>query len=231
VAAPWMKKLAIVALGIVAGLVIGIVYGQIRLQSLDKVYQAKIKDVNQRLNQVQRRYTQGVTAQNDLEQQKQGIQEEVDKLTKEKGLLAAQQTELKAKAEALEAKTASLEKKNASLEAKAASMDSKNAELAERLSKVEADRTALDQKQKQTMKTLQDTEKALRNLDQKYDQCAEHNARLYTIGNELIKKYQDKGFLGTLAEKEPFTQVKKVEMEKLVQDYKDKIDQQKMKTK
>ena len=226
-----MKKFGLVALGIVAGLVIGVVHGQIRLQSLDKVYQAKIKDINQRLSQVQRRYTQGVAAQNDLEQQKISIQEEVDKLTKEKGLLGTQQAELKTKAESLEAQVASLEKKNASLDARTTSLDSKNHELTERLNKVETDRTALDQKQRQTQKTLQDTEKALRNLDQKYDQCAEHNARLYIIASEVIKKYQDKGFLGTLAEKEPFTQVKKVEMEKLVQDYKDKIDQQKMKSK
>jgi len=212
-------------------LVIGVVYGQLRLQSVDKVYESKLKDINQRIAQVQRRYSQGVAAQNELEQQKMSIQEEVDKLTKEKGLFGTQQTELKTRADGLEAKVASLEKKNVSLEARAASLDSKNNELTERLNKVEADRNALDQKQRQTQKTLLDTEKALRNLDQKYDQCAEHNARLYTIASEVVKKYENKGVMSSLVEKEPFTQVKKVEMERLVQDYKDKIDQQKMKTK
>ena len=72
---------------LIVGFAIGIVYGQVRLQSLDKVYQAKIKEMNQRLAQTQRKYSQGVTAQNDLEQQKMSIQEEVDKLAKEKGVL------------------------------------------------------------------------------------------------------------------------------------------------
>ena len=108
---PWMKKLAIVALGIVAGLAIGIVYGQVRLQGQEKVYAARIKEINQRLSQVQRRYAQGVSAQDDLEQQKQSIQEEVDKLTKEKGMLGAQQAELKTKADGLEAQVAYSRKK------------------------------------------------------------------------------------------------------------------------
>jgi hypothetical protein len=37
--------------------------------------------------------------------------------------------------------------------------------------------------------------------------------------------------MGTLMEKEPFTQIKKVELENLVQAYKDKIDEQKLQTK
>ena len=226
-----MKKLVLPLLGLIAGLLVGVVYGQIRVQNLDKVYQAKIKEINQRIAQVQRRYSQGVAAQNDLEQQKMSMQGEVDKLTNEKQALAAQQADLKTKSDGLESKAAALEKKSASLETKAASLESRNAELTERLNKAEADRAALDQKQKQTMATLQNTEKALRNLDQKYDQCAEHNAKLYTIASEVIKKYENKGVMGALIEKEPFTQVKKVEMEKMVQDYKDKIDQQKMKTK
>jgi len=229
--AHWMKKLALPVVGLVVGLLLGVVYGQVRLQSVDKVYQAKLKDINQRMAQVQRRYSQGVAAQNDLEQQKMSIQGEVDKLSKEKQGLAAQQAELKTKADGLESKATSLEKKSSSLETRAASLESRNAELTERLNKVEADRAALDQKQKQTMATLQNTEKALRNLDQKYDQCAEHNAKLYTIASEVIKKYENKGVMGALIEKEPFTQVKKVEMEKMVQDYKDRIDHEKMKTK
>ena len=229
--AHWMKKLALPVVGLVVGLLLGVVYGQVRLQSVDKVYQAKLKDINQRMAQVQRRYSQGVAAQNDLEQQKMSIQGEVDKLSKEKQGLAAQQAELKTKADGLESKATSLEKKSSSLETRAASLESRNAELTERLNKVEADRAALDQKQKQTITTLQNTEKALRNLDQKYDQCAEHNAKLYTIASEVIKKYENKGVMGALIEKEPFTQVKKVEMEKMVQDYKDRIDHEKMKTK
>ncbi len=100
---------------------------------------------------------------------------------------------------------------------------------------MEADRTALDQKQRQTFQTLQEREKELKQLtadsQRKYDQCAEHNARLYMIADELIHKYENKGVVSSLLEKEPFTQIKKVELEKLVQDYKDKIDQQKLKTK
>jgi hypothetical protein len=223
-AEPKLKKSLIIVAGIIAGLIVGAGYGQVRMQSQEKVCLAKIKDVNQRLTQSQRKITQETTLQTTLEDEKQQALAEVEKLVKEKGRLLAENKSLKTKADALETRADSLEKK-------AVSLESSGKNQADRLEKIETERDVLDKKQRQTAQTLLERELELKQLNGRYNQCAENNARLHVIGEELIDRYQKKGVMGTLMEKEPFTQVKKVELEKLVQDYKDKIDQQKLQTK
>lgn len=51
-----------------------------------------------------------------------------------------------------------------------------------------------------------------------------HNRRLYEIGNELLDRYENKGVWESLAEREPFTGLKRVELENIVQDYRFAID-------
>lgn len=218
-----LKKNIIIIAAVVVGLIVGVIYGQVRLGSQEKMYLTKLKEVNQRLTQSQRKVTEGKNLQTTLEEEKQQSLAEAEKLSKEKERLAADGKALKSKSDALEAKTDLLEKKTGSLE-------SANKRQIERLEKVEAERDALDKKQRQTLKTLSEREGELKDLHGKYNRCAENNARLYGIGEELIDKYKKKGVMGTLLEKEPFTQIKKVELEALVQEYRDKIDQQKLKT-
>jgi len=57
--------------------------------------------------------------------------------------------------------------------------------------------------------------------------CEQKNAQLYTLGNELLEHYRNKGLWDTLRDDEPFTGVHRVQLEKLAQDYHDKLlDQQ-----
>lgn len=49
------------------------------------------------------------------------------------------------------------------------------------------------------------------------------NAELYRLGTELLQLYDKKGVLETLGSKEPFTRLKRVELENLMQDYKDRL--------
>ncbi len=222
-----MKKLRMIAVPVIVGLAIGLIVGQVQLAGREKVHQGKVKELQGRIAAAQRRITEGKTQQASLEQEKQGVLEEVEKMKKEKDQLASESRGLKAKAEKLttvEARLASAEKKNSSLEARITSLESKNSQM-------DADRAALDKKQRQTFQTLQDREKELRQVNQKYDRCAENNARLYTTACDMIAKYEARGLFTRIAEKEPFTQVKRVELEKLVQDYRDKIEQSKLRAK
>ena len=57
--------------------------------------------------------------------------------------------------------------------------------------------------------------------------CAERNARLYVLGRELIDRYEKKSCYDSLLQSEPVTQLKRVEIENLVEDYRDKLDEQK----
>jgi chromosome segregation ATPase len=227
-----LKRLLLCLAGLVAGLAVGLGYGHMQLQSQQKVHQAKLKQITQRLAQAERKYSQGLAEQQaGLENEKQQGQAEVEKLQKEQSGLALENKALKSRVDALTGEAASIEQKRARSEAKAASQESTNGQLSGLLAKTEADRKALEQKQQQTFQTLQEREKELKELSGRYDRCAENNVRLYGIGEELIGQYQDKGFLRTLIQKEPFTQIKKVELEKLVRDYRDKIDKEKVQSK
>jgi chromosome segregation ATPase len=53
--------------------------------------------------------------------------------------------------------------------------------------------------------------------------CQETNARLYDVGREILAAYENKDLGDVLAQDEPFTGLKSVEIENIVQDYQDKL--------
>ncbi len=55
--------------------------------------------------------------------------------------------------------------------------------------------------------------------------CREHNGRFARLSEELIQQYENKGVLKSLGEIEPFTKLKKIEIEKMCQEYRDKVDE------
>jgi chromosome segregation ATPase len=55
-----------------------------------------------------------------------------------------------------------------------------------------------------------------------------HNRRLFDIGNELLDRFEKKGVWASLREAEPFTGLKRVELENIVQDYRFAIDDQRV---
>jgi chromosome segregation ATPase len=212
-----IKLILIIAIGVVVGLIIGFGIGQVRLGNQDKMYQSKLKEVNQRFSQVQRKLSEERTTQSAMDDEKRAAQDQVEKLNKEKEQMILENKGLKSKADTL-----------ATIEKKVASLESNNKQLSERLAKAEGERNNLEQKQRQTSQALQDREKELKNMNQKYDQCAESNARLYTIASEVIQRFEGKSTVDKMLEKEPFTKIKKVELERAAQEYRDKIDQQKI---
>ena len=58
--------------------------------------------------------------------------------------------------------------------------------------------------------------------------CREHNTRLYTLGRELSVKYRDKSCQDALAQAEPFTGLKKIEVENLMETWRDQLDRDRL---
>jgi hypothetical protein len=63
-------------------------------------------------------------------------------------------------------------------------------------------------------------------LDQKltdkvaqFDQCRDHNLNLFEVNKEILGQYKDKGFWDVVASNEPFTGIKQVEIENIIQEY------------
>ena len=69
---------------------------------------------------------------------------------------------------------------------------------------------------------------ALRAAEQRSERYEGHNARLFLIAEELVEAYKNKGVSTSVLQAEPFTQIRKVEMERLEQEYLDRIDKEKI---
>ncbi len=54
--------------------------------------------------------------------------------------------------------------------------------------------------------------------------CETKNLALYRFGTELLEHYRDKGVWDALLQKEPVAQLKDVEIENLLAEYRDKLD-------
>ena len=72
-------------------------------------------------------------------------------------------------------------------------------------------------------------EEALKNETANFSQCYENNKKLYVVNQDLLSRYQHKGFSDVLGQKEPFTGIKQVDVENLIQDYQYQIDSLKIK--
>lgn len=86
-----------------------------------------------------------------------------------------------------------------------------------------------------TTQTLQQTEAEKRRLEtvkasneRDIASCEHKNLALYEVGRSLMDRFEHKSCGEILAEKEPFTGIRKVETENLMEEYRDKLDEQKM---
>jgi len=88
------------------------------------------------------------------------------------------------------------------------------AESQARLRQADADRRALE-----AVKSRQEREIAL---------CEDRNKALYAIGRDLMVRFERKTCDEILAEGEPFTGIRRVQTENLLEMYRDKLDDQKL---
>jgi hypothetical protein len=58
--------------------------------------------------------------------------------------------------------------------------------------------------------------------------CRRHNTEFAKITAELIEKYKNKRIKTSLLQAEPFTQIKQVEIEHLIQHYQERIDKERI---
>lgn len=56
-------------------------------------------------------------------------------------------------------------------------------------------------------------------LEQELNSCATSNVELSKLGLEVLDNYENKGFWDRAGQKEPFTQLKRVQIENIVDDY------------
>lgn len=160
------------------------------------------------------------------------VQQQKVLLEQEKSGLAEQMEELKKKSDGLESGVARANARRAALDREVEVLNKDKAELSGKLQSTTQEMT---KKQAEAMQTLQHKEREIKRLEAELarqtrqgEMCEVKNGQLYQINADLMHKYQSKGVFGALLQAEPFTQLKSVEVENLLQEYRDKLDAQRV---
>jgi len=149
-------------------------------------------------------------------------------MSAEKNQLAAENRALASEKQELQGKLAELEKKYHKL---AKNSENSSTALSERID-------SLQQKLKQeaqahgeasgSLQQMTDEKNRLFSIARKQtdviDLCVANNRKLYAIDQQLLGKYEEKGVWSALIQDEPFTGMKQVEIENLVDDYQYRLD-------
>jgi len=223
---PQLQKIIIPIVAIVIGLMIGLGIGQLQMKKEQKISQDRMKEASKKIAFIQKKMEEEKTEATASVEQK--CQSDLDKLQNEKKALSGQLVKLKEQARNLEAKIEAKIKEADELTAKNKNelqdagkkydqVAQHNKDLERDLKKVKGEKDALQAQLKKTIQNLKS--------------CEASNANLCIIGEELVKAYKNKGVKDAILEKEPLTQIKKVELEQLAQKYKEEIEQQKIKKK
>jgi len=141
-----------------------------------------------------------------------------------------EKTELQGRMEQSEKAGSTLKRHNVELKQELETLRKEKAELEAAklltetmLAEAQRDLNSNDEQRKELSKLL-----VLR--DQSLAACNEKNARLHEYGLDLVKIYERPSLFKEVIRTEPFTQIKRVELENILQGYRDKLDEQQVST-
>lgn len=216
----------------VIGVVVsGIIYGFYALNSERVRLETALSETESRLTQMTKKYDQEKNLTANLMRTKQsleglmrGMEAKVKQAEDDKAKILAEREGLEAE---YEKKTEGLKKKVVVLNERIKILKDTQSELVARYK----EKVEVIHKNEQAIVQLTDnlnkTSYKLKRTRNKLDDCGEHNDRLCTINEELVEMYKNKGLVSVISAAEPLTQLRKVEMEKMVQLYKTKIQENK----
>ena len=146
--------------------------------------------------------------------------------------LQQQLTGREAKILELNRKLESMQKRTGTVGQSLAKYQEANETLRERLSQSVDRIQKIVAKYKELVDVLRQLEQERAHLaDNAYEQavqvnqCTEKNQRLYMLNIELLNRYKKKGVWAALLQKEPFTQLQRVEIENITLEYQQKFDE------
>lgn len=161
------------------------------------------------------------------------VMQQLQQLTAERAALQSENAALKAELEKLRkdvtsatAAKASLENRNRALEVGASRGQASQQQTAGELEQSRARMQELVTRFRETAQTLRDVETdraqvktQLADKERELNVCIERNAALYHLNGEVLNAMENRGFWSAVAEREPFTRLKRVELENLIDDY------------
>ncbi|WON75050.1 DNA repair protein [Nitrosospira sp. Is2] len=101
-------------------------------------------------------------------------------------------------------------------------------ELRARLDEAAKQNQAVSAQRDQLEQDLKNTGSVLAKENEQRKLCEANNSELYRIGRQLVEWYGNKGAFNAILEAEPFTRMKGVEMENLLENYREKLEGQRL---
>lgn len=157
----------------------------------------------------------------------------------EKSRLAQQVADAEGKVKDLETKLEDSRKKEEVATGRVARLTRDLVSVKEQLATTRGERDGLATKLAATEKQLADTrlaaaaekqrlEAGAAKLRTALDGCSERNGRMYKLGNELIDRYESKGCLASALQAEPFTGLKRAQIEKMAEEDRERLDKEQL---
>jgi chromosome segregation ATPase len=170
-----------------------------------------------------------------MRQEKASIEEKLSGFEQEKEKIAGQLSGAQARARAAASKNQQLQteldaamRDKQTLEAQKADLEKQLAELSAKHTQLTAKHAATEGELAQTSSLKLQTESSLRGRTQQLAVCEDKNIKLYSHGRDLIKQCTDRSATDMVLRLEPFTGLKRVELENVLEEYRDKLDAQKI---
>lgn len=177
-----------------------------------------------------------------VQQQLSQMQGQVGALEEEKSRMAEELDKAQKSSKSVESKAARLQRElgagkqqQVSLTKELTANKEELATATQRLAETQKLLTETSSKLVETTRTLQQTDAEKRNLEsikqhneRDIASCERKNGALYELGRSMMDRFENKSCAETLVQKEPFTGLKQVETENLLEEYRDKLDDQKL---
>lgn len=217
----------------IAGFTIALLYGNYRIEKQRKFMQSQIDKCEKKGELLQRRYVEQKATSERLQRlnvslngQKNTLQAELDQAKDE---FLDLEIEFK-KMQALENEKST---KLAECEESSNELLAKNMKLEGKLNEEKVLLTETIKEHEEQIKRLEKDRNAriseIKSLENRMESCVRKNARLCIIADELLNLYENKGLISSILQKEPMTQIKKVELEELANEYSKNIERQREK--
>lgn len=171
------------------------------------------------------------------------VMQQLQQLSAERSSLQAENARLKQELEQVRGELQqaasgkkALESRNKALEAAAGREQRSGRQAEDELQHLRAQMQELIAKFRETAQTLRDVETGaaqaknqLAAREREFSACVDRNAGLYNLNVEVLDRMENRGVWTRLVEREPFTRIKRVELENLIDDYKYRADELRLK--
>jgi chromosome segregation ATPase len=160
------------------------------------------------------------------------LQQQLHAAEQEKSQLLQQKTDAETQLKETQEKAADAERKASLRSARLSKeLEAVKAEKEAQAAASKAERDALAAKLAQTERALADQRQQTQQLEGAFARqktaltgCRQRNDRMYKLGNDLLEKYEQKGCFASMLQGEPFTGLKRAQIEKMVEEDREKFD-------